>query len=413
MIVIPQNAHEKIIRTMVKLQQDHPFFSYILMNFKVTACDDSSVPTAGVDKHGSFFYKDAFILTLTPEEIQGLLVHECLHIAKGDFFRRGNREGTIWNIASDMVINHILLQEGFKLPKSGINPTKDGKVTVCGKDYNVKGKVTEEVYEELYQNATKIMISGGGGKGKGENGEDVPDHGGFDIHIESPNGETQAEKAAAESKWKKIIIEAATNAQARGKLPGCVSDLVDKILNPTIDWRTRIQRFITNEIPVDYTNRMPGRSYYGTGIWVPKILRENIEVFVGVDVSGSTMYDRVYFIGEVMGILNSYEQIKARLIFWDASVNPKNDHMITRNNKDLLTDLKIEDCNGGTSMSCYADYCEEKNYKCRLHILMTDGYIESDPRVPQGNIIYVLTKSGDDTHLKDTGIVCRLSDVEE
>jgi predicted metal-dependent peptidase len=114
-----------------------------------------------------------------------------------------------------------------------------------------------------------------------------------------------------------------------------------------------------------------------------------------------------------MGILNSYEQIKARLIFWDASVNPKNDHMITRNNKDLLTDLKIEDCNGGTSMSCYADYCEEKNYKCRLHILMTDGYIESDPRVPQGNIIYVLTKSGDDTHLKDTGIVCRLSDVEE
>lgn len=414
MLLAPISAHDKVIKALVKVQDDYPFYSYILCHFRMTADTDGSIPTAGVDKHGNFYYDEGFITSLNIKEMQGVLLHEALHTAKGDFFRKGKRDSTIWNIASDCIINYILKQESITLPKCALNPDSSGNITLGGKVYNVVGKVTEELYEELYQNATKIYISCGGGKekGKGE-GKDGKNqsHGGFDVHIETDD--SSAENAQEESKWKKVVVEAATNAQARGKLPGCMEGIIDKILNPTIDWRTRIQKFITSEIPVDYTNRLPGRSFYGTGVWCPKVLRENLDVFVSIDVSGSTMSDREYFIGEISGILRSYEQIHARLIFWDASVNPKNDHAITRNNRDTLTDIKIEDCNGGTRMSSYAEYCEKMEYKCKLHIIMTDGFIEANPVVPSGSVIFVLTKNGTDKHIKDLGVVCRLSDIEE
>ncbi len=412
-IVAPKGAHDTVIRAMCKIQQDHPFFSYILMHFKVTAKNDKRIDTCGVDKHGNFFYDENFITSLIPEEVRGVLVHETMHIAKGDFFRMGNRDKFIWNIASDMVINYIIKQEGFTLPKCTINPNHAGDVTIGGKTYNVAKKATEDVYDELIENAQKIQQQLGKGKGDGGKGGKEEDlgHGGFDQHLDDEKDPAQS--AAAESKWKKVTIEAATNARARGKMPGCAESFVDKLLNPTIDWRSRIQKFITNEIPIDFTNRLPSRKFYATGVWTPRVLRENLDVFVSVDVSGSTSPDRKYFISEVAAILGAYEQINARLIFWDYVVHEANDHQITRQNKDTLTELKIVDCDGGTKFSAYEEYLNEKDYKCRLHIVFTDGQIEHNPKVPNGNIIFVLTKNGEDSIIKDYGAVCRISDTDE
>lgn len=437
------NPRERITRESIAMQKSHPFFSYILMQFKVTAAvDNKSIPTAAVNQYGNFFYNEGFIEKLTREQLQGLLAHEVLHIAKGDFFRRGKREPSIWNIASDAVINYILVNEGFQLPEGGINPERDGSLMICGVKFNVADRTTEDVYEEMLTKLpikkVNIFIKGGGkgkpgekgGSGKGDPSDEKSEdgqgngHGGFDIHLEhdsdgqggetgeeSGQGGRDAAENAAKRKWERATVEAATNARARGTLPGFAESIVDKLLNPVVDWRQRIQRFITNEIPVDYTNRRPGRSFYATGAWAPMIHRENVDVFVSVDVSGSTAGDREYFFSELFGILNSFHQIRARVIFWDAIVNPENDHLITASNKDMITQLPIKDCNGGTRMSSYADYCKEKGYRSQVHIIMTDGFIESDPIVPSGHIMFVLTKDGSDEYLKKLGAVCRLTDV--
>ena len=412
-IVAPKGAHDMLIRAMCKVQQDHPFFSYILMHFKVTAKLDNTIRTAGVDKSGNFFYDEKFIISLTPDELRGLLVHEVMHLAKGDFFRIGNREKFIWNIASDMVINYIIKQEGFKLPTCVINPDAAGNITIGGKSYNVAKKTTEDVYDELIANAQKIQLQlgSGNGSGAGNNSDQDSGHGGFDQHLEDNTESSQA--AATESKWKKITIEAATNARARGKMPGCAESFVDKLLNPTIDWRSRLQKFITSEIPTDYCNRMPGRKFYGTGVWFPRVLRENLEVFVSVDASGSTSGDRKFFISEVAAILGAYQQIHARLIFWDYVVKEANDHEMTRDNRDTLTELKIVDCDGGTRFGSYSEYLNKKSYKCRLHIVLTDGEIENDFIPPDGNILFVLTKSGNDKIVKNYGDVCWITDTDE
>jgi predicted metal-dependent peptidase len=116
---------------------------------------------------------------------------------------------------------------------------------------------------------------------------------------------------------------------------------------------------------------------------------------------------------EVMGILCSYEQVNARLIFWDYQVCEENDHLITRDNKDSLINMAIANCNGGTRFSCYTEYLKEKNYRSRINIIFTDGEIESKPEVPEGTNIFVLTKKGIDNIVKNYGIVCRISDIDE
>lgn len=407
MIRLTQNAHERIIKVLTRLYVTHPFFSYILMHFKITATEDNTMPTVSINKRGDFFYNENFIESLTQNEIEGVLIHEAMHIAKYDFIRQGSRNDLVWNIASDAIINFMLIQEGFTLPQDGINPNHRGELKIGDKIYNVNDKITEVFYEELLNDIDEIP--------RPEYG-----HGGFDIHISNSNTDQKLDSNAdqesdstIENKWKKIIIEAATNTRLRGKTLGCVESVIDKILNPVIDWRTRIQRFVTNEIPVDYTNRFPSRKFYGTGVWAPKILRENVEVFIGVDVSGSTEQDRKYFISEVVGILSAYEQVKARIIFWDYNVNPNNDLEITSNNKNSIIDFKIKDSNGGTRLSSYAEYCIKKDYRCRLHIILTDGYVENNPKVPSGNIIFVLSKNGDDKMIKKYGAVARLTDIEQ
>lgn len=429
MFKVSLSPDEKLMRAIVTMQQTAPFFAYLLMNFKMSAIaavpdkdaktlpgrlTDKEIPTAAVDKYGNLLYNPAFVDKLRSDELRGLVAHEALHIAKGDFFRCGKRDPMLWNVASDCIINYMLVKDSFVLPPNGYNPNRDGVIEIktekngkkVTKKYTVEGKTTEQFYEELLQDVDHIkqyVLSQGGG-GDGNN----PGHGGMDVHIQgdadNPDDRESTSKAAqAESKWKKITVEAATVARQRGTMPGCAEGILDEILNPKIDWRNYLRNFVTNHIPTDYTNRSPGRRFYGTGVWFPKVLRENVEVFVSIDCSGSTMGDRVDFVSEVVGILTAYEQVKARMICWSTSVNDQNDVEIDTNTVDKLKGMKIKDVNGGTELSVYADYLKKKDYKARCHIILTDGFIENNPRLPPGNIVFVLSKGGSDEILKKTG----------
>ena len=74
--------------------------------------------------------------------------------------------------------------------------------------------------------------------------------------------------------------------------------------------------------------------------------------------------------------------------------------------------MKIKDCNGGTSLSSYQEYLERKDYKCRLHIIFTDGFLENTPKIPEGNVIFVLSKQGSDSIVKNYGSVCNITDID-
>jgi predicted metal-dependent peptidase len=438
MFAMTLNAAEKIVRAKVTLNREQPFFAYILFNFNEQQVkDDSEIPTMAVNQYGRLYFNENFTNDLSGEELSYVLCHEALHIAKGDHFRRGSRDPSLWNVASDCIINDMLNQEGFVPPVhivddeenkfkkgefKGLIPTSDGNIKLGEKTYNTRGKTTEELYDEMVENQTQLKVflqesCGGGGDGKGNRNAA---HGGFDVHLDDDSDENGGETGekesagsagAAENGWRKVVIEAATTAQQRGKMPGCANGIIDGILDPRVDWRSRLRSFITNELPVDFETRLPGRKFYATGAWCPRFYKENVNLFVSIDCSGSTLNDRERFASEIQSIVTSHTQLKARLIFWShGEISDDNDIEITTQTVEKMKSLDLTNINGGTELSAYTRHLNKKKYTSRIHIVLTDGYIENKPEVPSGQILFVLCGSSTDEIVKQYGECIKIED---
>jgi predicted metal-dependent peptidase len=385
------NPRDKIISGIVDLQSKMPFFSYLVMN--LTLHEDNNIDTCRVSEFGKLYWNSEYIDKLSEKDLYFILCHECLHVAKADFMRLEDRDRNIWNIASDYVINYILVGCDILISNSYnyLFPDAHGNIILKNSSFHINNKTTDEVYDFLINS----------------NDEEFKNQ--IDDHIYGDGVDIEARKKNAED-WQRKTIEASVIYDKEGgKLPGTLNQFIDTILNPKINWKTALRKYIVNEIPIDYTTRYPSKLFFVTGAWTQSLLRNNLNIMCSIDSSGSTLSIISQFISELYGIIRSYEQIICRVIFWDTEVEPDNDFILT-NNSTLhdIKNIKLKNIGGGTELSCYTKYCEKKKYKSPLHVILTDGFIERKPILPQGNIFFVLTKDGDEDIIKKYGKVYRL-----
>ena len=404
---------ERIIKAKIDLQASNPFFAYILLNFDIRPEDGTKgdVPTMAVDKYGHLYWNQDFVKTLSDAELAAVLCHEAMHVATLTFPRQGSRDMNLWNIATDLIINTLLKSDGMSLPADVILPNNKDCWEMTGKDKKkfklekVSEKTAEEIYDFIINHAEVIKES------LNMDGDGNYD-GAIDKHLKGNAGSGEDDKDSEESsnanteRWKQAAVEAATQAKMRGKSKAWMDRMIDGILNPQINWKAKLQQFITRDLPVDYTMRRPGRRYYSTGIYYPSIIRENLEIVIAIDTSGS-ISDEEYkmFLSEVLGICKGFEQINARIIFWSTEIT--DDLNVNKSESDMLINYKFGST-GGTTMSCVAEYVRDKGINSQLYIFFTDGCTEPNPKVPDGNKLFVLSKNGTDEIVKKYGPVCKL-----
>jgi predicted metal-dependent peptidase len=98
-----------------------------------------------------------------------------------------------------------------------------------------------------------------------------------------------------------------------------------------------------------------------------------------------------------------------RVIAWACHVDERDDIEVTNQTQDVLRKCKYFG-GGGTELSCLTRYIEEKEYKTRLLVVLTDGYIESNPQLPEGtDCLFVLSRNGHDEVVKNHGDVTSLN----
>ncbi len=441
MSLLTNSPEELIMLSKVKLQREAPFFAYVLMNMRITAApQDSFIDTMAVNEIGDLFYCPKFVQGLSREEIQGVLCHEAMHIATLTFQRRGKRDMFLWNIATDFIINYLILKEGFQLPKTVCRADQNGDIVIKAtkpkqKDIRIKlddNSFAEDLYDKLQQHREQLMSSMGVTEytvncpGQG-NGEGVPQkrmkgNGQFDYHLDGDqdaSGNSQgklksaADRHANEQLWKGRAVEASIAAKTRGKLSAHMERHVGELNEPKIDWRKKLLSFVTRDLPVDYTMRLPGRRTISLGVYLPSIIRENMEVFVAVDVSGSIGGDEYrQFISEIIGIARGFSQVKMKVVFWSTYVDPADDLEMINADEDKLLKHVVKN-SGGTTMSCVKEYLEKTNQKPKMIIFLTDGHIENDPIFPDNTrLFFVLSASSNDKIVERFGEVCKLSDIE-
>lgn len=440
------NPDDKMLKVKTRLVKIHPFYASLMYNMKfICSKNEDEMPTMGVNEYGWLYWGFDFVKQIDDvEELTAVVVHEILHVAMLSFQRQGSRHSTLWNISTDIANNFILAKCRLRLPSDIISkvtgkamkfyePSTTGQIECTINDIeinmNVSDMTAEDIYDHIY-NLIKDTDAWKNGSGEGEGGEGSGEGGvvsnkdDLDKHMESgigPDGKPDESgknsdgkaisKEFNEKKWKIALSKAVNDAKGAGNSGHAFLDrFIDELLNPKLNWKAILYNYIVPEIPFDYTMHRPSRRSYTTGVYLPSTLRENLELIVTIDTSGSVSEDEFkMFIGEIIGICNVSDNVRARLLFWDTKVDENCVHIITRHNRDLIKNM-FPKGGGGTDIGAVKRYCDKENIRSQLFVHLTDGGVWGVDKdtLPDGKNLCIITPNGSESPLDEFATTVKL-----
>jgi len=367
-MTMTSKAEQAIRKARNQMICTDPFFASLAL--RLILKEDTSCQTMWTD--GKYLgYNPDFTLSLTNDEVKGVIAHEVLHCANKHHIRMGARDHERWNIAADHSINYILEQAGYKLPKGALT----------GKQFG------DQSAEQIYPH---IPTPPKGGKGGGGIGEVRPMGNGDN---KQPSASEQAE---ADNEWTMAVNAAEKAAKAMGKqICGAVRGMIEDIMESVVDWRDIVSRFVEQEVARnDYSWSRPNHRFLHQGFVLPSLHSHTLgKVAIAIDTSGSVSFEEVKeMIAEVIGILELYEEggtcePTLPVIYCDAEVNGV-EHL-------GIYDTPNPQGGGGTDYRPVFRYLEEKlleeeRPKCLIY--MTDGYCNRFPKSSPIPVLWALTQ---------------------
>ena len=352
-------AVEKLVTARIGLLLKAPFFGNLATRLIIKNADEW-LPTAATDgRH--FYYNSRLIDKMPLKQVEFLFGHETLHNVYDHMGRRGDRDPQLFNIAADYAVNQDLMDQRI-----------GEKITVVPilLDSKYKGMSSEEIYDELYQNAKKINIDDLldqmldehlDGEGEGEDGEG-----------KGRPKLSEEEKKAIRDELKEAVVSAA-QACGAGNLPAGVKRMLADMTEPKMNWRELLQQQIESTIKADYTFMKPSRrSWHLDAILPGQNNAEMIDICIAVDLSGSISDKQCKeFFSEIHGIMQMYDAFKIHVWTFDTEVyNPA---IFTQDNMDELLTYEPQG-GGGTDFTVNWDFMKENDIEPKKFIMFTDGY---------------------------------------
>jgi predicted metal-dependent peptidase len=376
---------KNISASLLRLRMKSPFFATIALFARFVP--SQQIETAATDGK-DIFYNPDFLNSLPTAQQDGLLLHEVLHAALMHVLRKGVRESKIWNIAADIVVNGIVIQQGvFELPTGGL------------RDPELEHLSVEEIYELLLKDISKHPCL---------SNADLLDRPPGDTLSNQGNGDSlsEAKKAALEAHWRNALQQAAVIARTAnaGKLPAGMDRELGLLTSPQLDWRAYLWRYLV-QTPTDFMGF--DRRFIGRGLYLETLIGESVQVYVAVDTSGS-ICDRELqmFLSEVRGILSAYPHLKCQLYYVDAEAYGPYD-------LDSDSQIPSPQGGGGTSFIPFFDKVQE-NWDGQTQgvcVYLTDGYGTFPAKPPELPVLWVVTPGGLDLSGFEFGEAVRLLSV--
>lgn len=424
-MTLPDKAEDRLKRAKVQLYDKAPFFSYLANHLTLVEEESLQPPTAGVDFRGKLYYHPDFIEDIDSEsEIEGLMVHEILHLAFEGELRRDGRDKQLWNVAQDIVINHKVKQNGFDLPEeaSDLVPDENGRLNLEKQFGYTFEDVGEHSFESVYDILKRQQQKGegkqpgggrysgrmdehrehGDGDGDGQQdqnqGQGSPGQGNpIEGEGEGEDGMAPAQQDAEEDaeKWRKLRDKAQQHAKQRGNTPAGIEDEVDEIEKAYTNWRQVIQRVVTQAIPHDFTYQRPSKKSRATGYYMPRTKKEGLDVVCVLDTSGSISDEELEeFYGEMEKMAHDFPSVNLTVIQHDMDVQ-KVDTIKNASKRDIL-DLDIKG-RGGTSHIPVFKHIENELNRAEVVVAFTDGYSKTPESLPYnvGEMIWVVNNYQD------------------
>jgi predicted metal-dependent peptidase len=356
-------VREKLISARVGLLLKASFFGNLATRLKLINADEWCA-TAATDGR-NFYYNTRFIEMLRPKEIEFLFGHEVLHCVYDHFGRRGDRDPQLWNIANDFCVNGDLVKHNVGEKITSVP---------CLYDRKYDGMSSEEVYDALYENATKIDIGKLldqmidehlDGEGDGDGDQDGEGSGRPRLSAE--------DKQAIKDEIKEAMLAAAATVDGAGNLPAGVKRLIQQLTEPQLNWRELLRMNLESTIKADYTwMRASRKGWHMDAVMPGQKPDEMIDIAVMLDASGSISETMLKdFLSEIQGIMDSFPSYKIHVVTFDTDCyNPA---QYDSDNLDSMIDYEVKG-GGGTDFDCIFTYLKEQEITPRRLIVFTDGY---------------------------------------
>jgi len=356
-------AKDKIMKARINLILTQPFFGSLIM--KLNIIEDSSCPTAWTDGK-SMGYNPKWIDSLTLDETTGVTAHEVLHCVYDHIGRRNGRNARQWNKACDYQINLVLLsirdKDGhkvFRLPEGGL---------------------VDDQYADLSSDVIHTMLPKEEDEG-GKDGKEGDDPG------NSGEVRDSEDSTATADDWKTATQQAANTAKNQGNFSGELEKLVHELLNPKVDWKQLLRRFVEQSAKSDYSWTAPNRRYVAHGIYLPSLKSDMLDLVIGIDISTSVTQEELnQFLTEIKVIGREF---KANITAM--SCNTSVQSVETFNEYDEL-DVKIER-GGGTRFSPVFEKVAELGLTPKCLVYLTDLECSDFGDTPDYPVLWISTGS--------------------
>jgi predicted metal-dependent peptidase len=352
---------------------------------------DDNMPTAATNGRDCY-YGRAFLMAQTRKQLRYVVLHESLHKALrhcSEYNDICKREPKASNMAMDYVVNAFIEEsdpEFTFIERPTIEPLVHPKYF---------GWSFVQVLRDLLKNAKPIQQPQDG-KGDGQGGsqgdkqvgkvfvdpDGKPIDAEFDEHMmgELTDDELKdADKQIEDAKQQGQIL--AQKLAGKGSRGGALDNIMAK---RDTNWREHLREFIAEICEGDEQSRFapPNKRLLPQGIIMPSHFTESTgEIIVACDTSGSMtgLYPTVF--GEIARICENVNPESVRVIWWECEV--VGEQVFKPIDYPNIAKLMKPVGGGGTRVSCVAEHIEEKKLKPKCVIYLTDGYIESDYKLPE------------------------------
>jgi len=367
---------DRFIKAKIQMLVDQPFYGQ-LASYLVPVVDDKRCPTMGVNQLGELFVNSKWVDALPFPQLKGVLMHEILHLVFLHPSRYRDFDRDLFNIAADLKINDILLNDQnyrADLPDGPCRPDymhswqyKINKKTIEIK--SIDQKTTEQIYYELRKaipqekikfRADLILSQAKGDPNKSK---------GKSKQIGNSKEEITSEKMqAAKDAW----TDRVNAVKMQGLLPGEIDRALNKLRAHKITWNSWLHGRFARLIKERTWSRPSKR-------WLPWYFPASTKVsglrcVVGVDTSGS-ISDKEYseIISELYGIYVDYRgAVEMIILGCDSEIH--NVYNLKDHEEEELKKIKLSG-GGGTDFRPVFKWIKIKlRQPVDCLIYFTDGY---------------------------------------
>jgi predicted metal-dependent peptidase len=353
------------------------FFAGLFMVGVTTITEEAiTAKTNGRDA----FYGRTFVDMLSDKELAFLVLHENMH--------KCYRHLTTWralyeidksiaNQACDYVINIQLHDMDTGETMIAMPRDKTTRKHIGLIDVKFRGMDTKQVFDILME---KKKEGGGGGGGGGEQTDSESDSPGLDEH--DWQGAKEMSTEAVKELTQEIESALRQGGIYAGKVGGDMLRSVQEMLEPKVDWREVLRRFVRTSLKDRDSPswRKAHKNYLWQDIILPSIVGKRMKhLVVAMDTSGSIQGEMLsMFMGELNKVVLSTNPERVDMLYWDTEVAGHETH---KGDAKLIVSKTKPKGGGGTNPDCIPEFMLSKSLgKADALVVLTDGYMSSDPR---------------------------------